>query len=508
MKKFLLLAFFFIPCLLSASPKYWIYLKNKDANAAPAVSMLTLENRQKLGLVYSDESDLPVKREYETALQNESVKIINRSKWLNAVSATLTSEQAIKIRQLDFVQEVVPIDPGFYIARTQPVEKAQMAPVMSQVQANVFLNEGITAKDVTIGVIDAGFYGADSSMSLTKIFSNNRILGIRDYVKPGRPGNLLFSTAESFSDMHGTEVLAAISGMDYKDQMQYGMAINAKFYLARTDYSLREYRGEEDNWIAAMEWMDSLGVRLINTSLGYAKGFSDPKENYVPSQMDGKTSAISRAAQIASDQKGIMLVVSAGNEGEDKSWEIVSTPADAKGVLAVGATNGKLWNRIGYSSTGPEFLPYIKPNVSCFSLYGTSLSAPVITGFAACLLQANPKLSNKELLELIEKSSHLYPYGNNYVGYGVPQASRALALAKAPYLPNHSRLVTANGRTCEVEVTSPDSLVAIYRKKNDKDVLSQQVAKVQNGKISLKRQNGERFTTIDLKDSVVEVQWN
>ncbi|KAA6441684.1 S8 family serine peptidase [Dyadobacter flavalbus] len=508
MKKFLLLAFFFIPGILSASSKYWIYLKDKDLNAAPAVSMLTLENRQKLGLVNADETDLPVKQEYEVALQNESVKIINRSKWLNAVSATLTSEQAMKVRQLDFVQEVVPIDPGFYIARTQPIEKAQMAPVMSQVQANVFLKEGITAKDVTIGVIDAGFYGADSSMSLTKIFSNNRILGIRDYVKPGRPGNLLFSTAESFSDMHGTEVLAAISGMDYKDQMQYGMAINAKFYLARTDYSLREYRGEEDNWIAAMEWMDSLGVRLINTSLGYAKGFSDPKENYVPSQMDGKTSAITRAAQIASDKKGIMLIVSAGNEGEDKSWEIISAPADAQGVLAVGATNGKLWNRIGYSSTGPEFLPYVKPNVSCFSLYGTSLSAPVITGFAACLLQANPNLTNKELLSLIEKSAHLYPYGNNYVGYGVPLASRALALAKAPYLPNNSRLVTASGRTCEIEVASQDSLVAIYRKKNDKDVLSQQVGKIQNGKISLKRQNGERFTTIDLKDSVVEVQWN
>jgi subtilisin family serine protease len=286
------------------------------------------------------------------------------------------------------------------------------------------------------------------------------------------------------------------------------MATNAKFYLARTDYSLREYRGEEDNWIAAMEWMDSLGVRLINTSLGYAKGFSDPRENYVPSQMDGKTSAITRAAQIASDKKGIMLIVSAGNEGDDKSWGIVSAPADAKGVLSVGATNGKLWNRIGYSSTGPEFLSYVKPNVSCFSLYGTSLSAPVITGFAACILQANPKLSNKELIDLIEKSAHLYPYGNNFVGYGVPLASRALALAKAPYLPSNSRLVTVKGKNCEIDVVSQDSLVAVYRKKNNKDVLSQQVAKVQNGKVSLKRQNGERFTTIDLRDSVVEVEWD
>ncbi|QRR03638.1 S8 family serine peptidase [Dyadobacter sandarakinus] len=508
MKRLFLLALLLSPAFTFGSTKYWIYLKSKDLNAAPAVSRLTLENREKLGLAQQEDTDLPVNPAFEAVLKGQSVKILNRSRWLNAVSATLTGEQVERVKQLDFVSDIVPIDPGFYIARTQPVEKAQMAPVMSQVQADAFLKEGITAKNVIIGVIDAGFYGADSSLSLSQVFKNNRILGIRDYVKRGRPGDLLFSTAESFSDMHGTEVLAAISGIDFQDQIQYGMATNASFYLARTDYSLREYRGEEDNWIAAMEWMDSLGVRLINTSLGYAKGFSDPKENYTPSQMDGKTSAITRAAQIASDKKGIMLIVSAGNEGDDKSWGIVSAPADARGVLSVGATNGKLWNRIGYSSVGPEFLNYVKPNVSCYSLYGTSLSAPVITGFAACLLQANPSLTNKELLSLIEKSSHLYPYGNNFVGYGVPQASRALALAKAPYLPENGKLIRSAGRACEVEVGSSEPMVAIYRKKNQKDVMSQQVAKVQNGKISLKRQNGEKFTTIDLRDSVIEVAWD
>ncbi|WP_159471868.1 S8 family serine peptidase [Dyadobacter sp. 3J3] len=507
MKRIFLLALLCVPALLSAQPKYWIYLKDKNLDNAPAVSQLTLETRQKFGLA-TDDTDLPVRADYQNRLKDISVKITNRSKWLNAVSAVLTSAQAQEVRELSFVKEVVPMTSGFYIAQTKPVERAQMAQVMSQVQANAFQKAGINGKDVTIGVIDAGFYGADSSLSLKHIFSNKRILGIHDYVKPGRSGELLFSTAESFSDMHGTEVLTAISGIDNQDQMQYGLALNSKFYLARTDYSLREWRGEEDNWIAAMEWMDSLGVRLINTSLGYAKGFSDPSENYKPSQMDGKTSAITRAAQIAADRKGIMIVVSAGNEGEDKSWGIISAPADARGVLSIGATNAKLWNRIGYSSVGPEFLNYVKPNVSCFSLYGTSLSAPVITGFAACMMQVNPKLSNKEVIELIEKSAHLYPYGNNYVGYGVPLASRALALARAPYLPNHSKLINATGRNCEVDVTTDENLVAIYRKKNNKDVISQQTAKVQNGKISLRRQNGEHFTTIDLKEYAVEVQWN
>lgn len=508
MKRFYLLTLLLAPLFLSAQPKYWIYLKDKNQSDAPAISQTTRENRKMLGLEEVQYTDLPVRQDYKGKLQNQQIKLLNQSKWLNAVSAHLTSEQAMKLRNMDFVKDVALIDAGFYIASTKSVERSQLAPVMSQVEADAFAKAGYSGKGVTIGVIDAGFYSADSTATLQHVFAKNKVLGIRDYVRPERAGELLFSTAESFSDTHGTEVMTAITGFDKEEQVQYGMALNANFYLARTDYSLREYRGEEDNWISAMEWMDSLGVRLINTSLGYAKGFTNPTENYHPSQMDGKTSAITRAAQIASDRKGLVLIVSAGNEGDDKGWGIISAPADAQGVMAIGATNQKLWNRIGYSSIGPEFLDYIKPNVSCFSLYGTSLSAPVITGFMACVMQANPKMSNKELIGLVEKSAHLYPYGNNYVGYGVPLASRAIALAKAPYLPNQSKLVLAHKRTIQIEVESAEMMVTLYRKRNKKDVLTQQIGKVQDGKITLKRQHGERYTTVDLKSHVVEVQWN
>ncbi len=503
----LLLPLLIFSSTLSAQPKYWIYLKDKDATARPAISETTKENRRLVGLPLWEGTDLPVRASYLVHLRQNKIQTIYASRWLNAVSATLTQEQVKEVKAMDFVKEVIKMDADFVIARTQPTKKSELAPVMEQVQSEAFTKANLTAKGITVGIIDAGFYGADSSHSLRQVFGNNRILGIRDYVKPHQPGEWLFTTAESYSDMHGTEVMAAIAGIDTDDQTQYGMALDAKFYLARTDYSLREWRGEEDNWIAAMEWMDSLGVRLINTSLGYARGFTDPLENYTPEQMDGKTSAISKAAQIAVDKKGILLVVSAGNEGEDKKWRIVSTPADAQGVLAVGATNKKLWNRIGYSSIGPEFLPYLKPNVSCFSLYGTSLSAPVITGFAACLMEANPELSNKELMALIEKSAHLYPHGNNYVGYGVPSAARALTLAKAPYLPAKSTVIKTKGKKLNVLVSTEESLLVVYHKKNKKDVISQGIVRVQDGEVSLKRENGETHTTIDLKDSAIEVVW-
>lgn len=487
--------------------KYWIYFKDKDTSSQPAISKTTIQNRLNNGLEISDESDLPVNQKYRDIIQQLNIKPEKNSKWLNAVSASLDKKQIETLRQLDFVKDVAPIHPGFYIAQSSPATRAMMAPVMEQVQSDVFKNAGFTGKGITIGVIDAGFFGADSSDALRHIFDNKNVKGIRDFVKPHQSGELLYSVAESFSDIHGTEVMSAISGIDKQENVQYGLALNSKFYLARTDYSLREWRGEEDNWIAALEWMDSLGVKVINTSLGYAKGFTNPEENYVPAQMDGKTSAISKAAQIAADKKGILLIVSAGNEGDDKSWKIVSTPADAEGVLSVGATNQRLWTRIGYSSIGPDFLPYLKPNVSCFSLYGTSLSAPVITGFAACLMQAKPELSNKEIISIIERSAHLYPYGNNFVGYGVPRAARALELLNDPKLSNTNYTIKVKGRNAEIPVNTSESLIALYRKKNERDVISQQTTSVNNGKVVLRRQSGERQTTIDMKDSVIEVVW-
>jgi len=488
--------------------KYWIYFKDKDLNQPPAVSQQTLKNRELMGLPLADETDLPVKFEYVSALQQASVRVINHSRWLNAVSAEISPENLARVRELSFVKGIEKMDSDFFIARSAPIPSPSMlAPVMEQVQSNVFTSQRLTGKGVTIGVIDAGFYGADSSDLLRHLFTRNKVLGIRDYVKPHQRGEELYSTAESYSDMHGTEVLSAIAGIDKRDEVQYGLALNSKFYLARTDYSLREWRGEEDNWIAALEWMDSLGVRLINTSLGYARGFTDPTENYDPSQMDGKSTAITRAAQVAADKKGILLVVSAGNEGEDKTWRVITAPADAKGVLSVGATNQHQWTRIGYSSIGPESLDYLKPNVSCYSLYGTSLSAPVITGFAACLMEHSPELTNKELIDIIERSAHLYPYGNNYVGYGVPQASRALELVKNSSLPNRNIRITATGRSVDLPVNTTERIVPIYRKKNEKDVIAQQTATVVNGKVSLRRQSQERYTTIDLKNYAVEVVW-
>ncbi|MBN8823559.1 MULTISPECIES: S8 family serine peptidase [unclassified Spirosoma] len=490
----------------SEAPKYWVLLRDKDLSSSPALSPQSIAQRQQQHLSF-DETDLAVSGAYLSALKQAGIQPVCLSRWLNAVSARLTNVQYAQVMAMPFVKGIQPIDPAIVITSLEVPSKLQMAPVMTQIQAPNFAQAGLTGRFVNIGVIDAGFFGADSASSLKHVFERQGVKQVRDYVNEKKTQNNLLRTLETMSDFHGTEVMAAIAGSDPTENIQFGLATDATFYLARTDQGNREYRGEEDNWVAAMEWMDSLGVRLINTSLGYAKGMSNPKENYEPSQMDGHTSLISRAAQIAADKKGILIVVSAGNEGDDRSWRIISTPADAQGVLAIGATNSRLWNRIGYSSIGPENLPYLKPNVSCFSLYGTSLSAPVITGFAACIMQANPKLTNKQVMEIIEKSSHLYPYGNNYVGYGVPQASRALALLRNQDLPVTTRSVKATGKTFHWPVDGNEATISVFHKKDATHVLQQEAAKVNNGQLTLRRSSNEKQTTIDLKKEVVEVIW-
>lgn len=494
------------------TPKYWILFTAKEPNAAPALSAAARHRRTVQHLTI-DDTDRPISPAYLTALSQSGITPLSRSRWLNAVSARLTIEQVDWVKRLPFVTGIEPINPNLVISSLNAPAVAdepgqmQLAPVMTQIQAPDFVRAGLTGRFVTIGVVDAGFFGADSANALKPIFARQGVRAIRDYVHRDRPGVDLFRSLDAMSDFHGTEVLAAIAGNDLQENRQYGLATDATFYLARSDQGNREYRGEEDNWVAAIEWMDSLGVRLINTSLGYARGMSNPKENYKPVEMDGHTSLISRAAQLAADKKGMLIIVSAGNEGEDRGWRIISTPADAQGVLAVGATNAKYWNRIGYSSIGPEPLPYLKPNVACFSLYGTSLSAPVITGFAACLMQARPDLSNKELMAIIEKSAHLYPYGNNYVGYGVPLASRALALLRNQPLPNTARLVKATGKTIDLPIDTSDQAVSVFRKKDATHVIRQEVVKVAKGKITLRRDSHEARTTVDLKKEVIEVVW-
>ncbi|MFL5730151.1 MAG: S8 family serine peptidase [Cytophagaceae bacterium] len=492
--------------------KFWVFLKDKDTRNYDyhrALSEQSIQNRLQHNIPLSQFTDIPVNPQYISILSSQGAKIVNLSKWLNAVSVRLYPEQLELIRSNEFVADIIPIDKRVMITGSCTDLKPEYFSVaLSQMQGQIFGDDKITGSGVQVGVIDAGYYKARTDKYLMHIFNEGRVLGQKDFIDPTRKD--LVDDAATDSDYHGRVVLDMISGYDPVDKTQVGMAVNADIFLARSENGAREYRGEEDNWVRAMEWMDSLGVRLINTSLGYAIKMDDPKDNYKQQDMNGKTTIITRAAQIAVDEKGIFLVVSAGNEGDNDEWKIISAPADAAGVLSVGATRDKIWDRIAYSSIGPDFLPYMKPNVSCYSPNGTSFSAPAVTGFVACMMQKNPSLSNKQLFDIIQKSGHLYPFGNNYIGYGVPQAGRVKELMNNPAATFDNaieRREKGSSVTLKFQCDVNETAVIFY-KKNEIVVAEQTTANVKKGKLKLRRKEGINRSTVVVGTTVVEVIWN
>jgi hypothetical protein len=227
-------------------------------------------------------------------------------------------------------------------------------------------------------------------------------------------------------------VLSCIAGMH--EGKKIGLATDAEFLLARTEYKTKEPFSEEEYWLAAAEWADKNGAQIINSSLGYMH------QRYFPKEMDGHTSLVSRAARMAV-RKGILVVNSMGNEGAG-DWKVLITPADVDSVLSIGGINPNTGYHTNFSSFGPSADHSRKPNVSAFGhvmaasssgmeqTQGTSFSSPLVAGFAACVLSANPNYKNMHLFNEIEKSGSLYPFYDYAHGYGVPQASYFLSKEK------------------------------------------------------------------------------
>jgi len=511
MYKFIIsLAFilFFKP--LFAQNKYWVFFHDKDsANLTGSwVSEQTYQQRQHQGLPLHHFTDLPIKSDYLRQLEELGIFPIVKSKWMNGISAELSADQIQQLRLLAFIDKIEPVNQNISVA-SLPVEKNkyELSLALEQINGTSFLEEDLTGKDVKIGIIDGGFLGANEEPALEHFFGGSKVKATRDFVDV--ENKEFYDNVASMIDWHGTTVWTMIGGKDNEDMIQYGLASDASYYLARTDHGKKEFRGEEDYWIQAMEWMDSLGVRLINTSLGYSTDFDNPEEDYSIAQIDGKTTKITRAAQIAAREKGLMIVVSAGNDGDNLNWQILSAPADAKDVFTVGATEYDVWQKINYSAIGPDFVDYIKPDIVCYSALGTSFSTPVITGIAAGMMQAAPKLTNFEIMEIIEKAGHLYPFGNNYLGYGVPDLDRILKLMEDPEADlGNAELISTTENSVKLKKNTFDTnYIVIFHKKNEKDVVYQEVKKLNRRRFVVKKPENIARTTISSPNFVLEVEW-
>jgi len=434
-------------CLSSsyAQTSYYFYVQLSDKSHSPYsllqpteyLSERAISRRAAFGLV-CDSTDLPVSPLYLKQIAETGARIHNVSKWMNGVTVLVSDSGLMNsVRKFPFVR---------FVEYTGRMDGPALAPRKTKSEAPVFdygiastqieqlkgkslHNAGYRGKDIHIAVLDAGFTNVDKNPFFDSLRLQRRLLGTKDIVNPN--SNIYNE------DSHGAMVLATMAA-NVPGQF-LGTAPDASYWLIRTEYAPTEYKVETDFWTSGIEFADSVGGDLVNSSLGYST-FDDPKMNFTYGDMNGKVSRASRAANLAS-KKGMLVVTSAGNEG-NQSWHYIGSPADADGIVTVGAVTSKGISST-FSSYGPSSDGRVKPEVCAMGTSsavvntagvptygnGTSFASPVLAGMMACLLQRFKSLeANMDmdiLLNTVFRSAGLYSSPTAQQGYGIPDFEKA-----------------------------------------------------------------------------------
>ncbi len=426
---------------VGAQNYFWVAFTDKNNTeyslSAPEeyLSPPSIMRRLEQGIAI-DSLDLPVNSFYIDSVLKIGATLVHSSKWLNGVTVKTTIDSfKTTAEKFPFVKEIQLTKPAKTSKSTinkfkeitggdiEPIDTSFYGESVFQtglMNGQFLHNQGYNGKGKQIAVIDAGFYNADKYDAFDSLWANNQILGTKDFVNPN----------DNFYDTHyhGMSVLSCMGGNVPGHLI--GTARQAKYWLLRSEDVYSEYLIEEDNWVAAAEFADSVGVDVINSSLGYFV-FDDTNMNHSYADMDGHTTRITQGANIAFS-RGIIVVVAAGNEG-NKNWKYIIAPADGDNVIAVGATN-KFGFAAPFTSFGPAYDGDIKPNVAAvgWNTYlqlhngnlgnasGTSFASPVMAGMVTSLWQGAPSTTAADVKEAIEMSAHQYDSPDSTLGYGIP----------------------------------------------------------------------------------------
>ena len=484
-KSVLTLMLLFQTCFLSGQgivyPYFYrIYLKDKgtintaDYSALDLMSSRAVFRRQKAGIPAPDFRDLPVDRNYLNQISLLGLKLHSASKWMNtALFKSQSLFDISKLLDLPFVSDVKLVKtPGKKSAFINKLDfqiiQSDLPPYdrpLTMINAVSVHESGFNGKNVLIAILDGGFTNADNITSLDGLRSRKGIKTTFDFVNNNK------SVYNSSS--HGTAVLSVLAGVT-PGQIE-GTAPEADFLLIKTEDVASEFPCEEDFWAAGAEFADSLGADVISSSLGYFH-FDDSTLNYKISDLDGKTAFVTQVAEIAAS-RGITVVNSAGNE-RSNAWQRIIFPSDGDSVLAVGAVDGN--NIIAdFSSAGPSADGRVKPDnvamgvnvpvqISGNSIVrssGTSFSCPILSGMAACLLQAVPLAHNSDIIRVLRTSGNRYNQPDSLYGYGIPDLGLALTKLQNLYIkiPDKGVIASPNPTTGDFEIifSSPPENITI-----------------------------------------------
>lgn len=400
------------------------------------LSEKSLQRRARQGLAV-DSTDLPLCESYVHRIVAFGVKPVARGKWENFLTvACADTAWLAAARDLPFVQRIEFVWGKPLFPQDETTQREELTNLLThypdslygaattqiqQFQGHRLHEAGFCGQGMTVAVIDAGFHNADRMEALR----NAHILGCKDFVNPA---------GDAYGEgSHGLSVLSCMA-MNRPNQM-VGTAPEASYWLLRSEDESSEQLVEQDYWAEAVEFADSVGVDVVNTSLGYYN-FDNSDWNYAYRHLNGCYALMSRQASRMAD-KGMLLVCSAGNSGAG-SWKKITPPADAFDVLTVGAIDkeGTLasFSSIGNTADGRikpdvvalgEMTSVIMPDGSQGRANGTSYSSPIICGMVTCLWQALPQLTVRQLLEVVRQSGNRVEYPDNIYGYGIPDFWKA-----------------------------------------------------------------------------------
>ena len=431
---------------LKVSPdKYAVKFTDKDNNGYTLdhpekfLTQKALDRRAKYQIDL-DYYDLPVNKAYVDSLKSLGFRVHGTSKWLNcAVIQTQNPDELQKLQTLSFIAQ----DYQWLTAKCEPKEpqppirRPRLREPMIVLYGAVYdygkgwgqmemLNICRThvtfgGQKMTVAVLDDGFYKADQLKCFAPLQKEGRVLGVHDFVDND-------STVYDCG-VHGMQVLSCLAGK--WDYQLVGTAPEASVYLFRTEDDATENILEEFLWAFAAETADSLGVDMIFSGVGHHI-FDDTSASYRREQCDGNT-AISDIAADRAASKGIVVIASAGDNGDNAQYPWVSSPANADSVLAVGAVN-KDTHLAFTSSIGPTADGRIKPDVCAMGVRtavqdttgqityatGTSYAAATLAGCVLCLMQQHPKATAMEILMAVRVSGDRHNNPDNEFGYGIP----------------------------------------------------------------------------------------
>ena len=427
--------------------KYRVYLTDKKQSEFSIhhpeqfLSQKAIERRNRQGIKI-DETDIPVCATYVNQIRDMGVKIAHTSKWNNTVVVSCVDTTVMsRIAQLPFVsgtrrvahytkpttqpgdERKNNVGQGFSLSQGSTYGSLAYEQI-AQLNGIALHGAGFKGEGMTVAIIDGGFLNVD----VIKGFQNTKILGTKDFVDP----------TENFyaTGSHGMMVLSCL-GANIPNYM-VGTAPEASYWLIMSEDGASEQLIEEDNWSAAIEFADSVGVDVINTSLGYYD-FDNKADNLGHESLDGHTHICSHSASMVAS-KGMILCCSAGNEGNGR-WKKITAPADAVDILTVGAV-GPTGSRVAFSSQGNTADGRIKPDVMAIGLpsavydtdgdltysAGTSFSSPILCGMVTCLWQSLPHLNAYQIIDIVRKSGNRADNPDELYGYGIPDFFKAYTI--------------------------------------------------------------------------------